>query len=441
MNPKAKRQRLALIAAIAAGAVIAVLGVYALVCARNVAMFRRAAHYSASSALEETVNAAENMRTALEKAEYATDGEMRAILTADAYAAALSCESALSALPFATQELERISGYLNDTAAYCRALSAASTAEGAEDTERDNLRALASLSRSLSDSLKELQANYHNGEVTMDTKELRLQNLGTANEAARRVSGELLRYESEFPQYTALKIGQGGQAGESDTVPAAYLGKERLSDAEKLAVAAAFAGVSPAEVRLAYSYEGADGLKAYTAGDALITVGAQGVISMGRSRLVSEETLTLAAAQKLAYEFLDKRGYGDMTLLDAESANGFAHMRFISSQDGALFVDNAVTLSLALDDGAVCAFNASAYSPDEVSAAWELSESDAVALAPGNVTVENAERVIIRAESGESIGAYKLTCRDRDREIALYYNAVSGKQERIELQELSSADA
>lgn len=430
MNSKAKRQRLALIAAIAAGAVIAVLGVYALVGARNVAVYRRAAHYSASSALEETVNAAENMSAALEKAEYATDGEMRTRLTADAYAAALSCESALSALPFATQELERISGYLNDTAAYCRALSAESTA----DTERDNIRALASLSRSLSDSLKELQQNYHNGEVTMDTRELRLQNLGTAGEATRRVSGELLRYESEFPQYTALKIGQGGQAAESDTVPAAYIGKERLSDAEKLAVAAAFAGVSPAEVRLAYSYEGADGLKAYTAGDALITVGAQGVISMGRSRLVSEETLTLIAVQKLAYDFLDKRGYEDMTLLNAESSNGFAHMRFVSSQDGALFVDNAVTLSLALDDGAVCAFNASAYSPDEVSAVWELSEADAVSLAPENVTVENAERVIIRTESGESTGAYKLTCRDRDREIALYYNAVSGKQERIELQ-------
>lgn len=438
MNPKAKRQRLALIAAIAAGAVIAVLGVYALLCARNVAVYRRAAHYSASSTLEETVNAAENMRASLEKAEYATDGEMRARLTSDAYAAALSCESALSALPFATQELERISGYLNDTAAYCRALSAASTAE---DTERDNIRALASLARSLSDSLKELQQNYHNGEVTMDTKELRLQNLGTAGEATRRVSGELLRYESEFPQYTALKIGQSGQAEESDTVPAAYLGKERLSDAEKLAVAAAFAGVSPAEVRLAYSYEGADGLKAYTAGDALITVGAQGVISMGRSRLVSEETLTLVTAQKLAYEFLDKRGYEDMTLLDAESANGLAHMRFVSSQDGALFVDNAITLSLALDDGAVCAFNASAYSPDEVSAAWELAEGDAGALAPENVTIENAERVIIRTESGESTGAYKLTCRDRDREIALYYNAVSGKQERIELQELNPAEA
>lgn len=429
MNAMSGRRKAITVAAVFAAALTAVLIALLFVARRNLAVYRLAAHYSASEALEETVTAAESMSEALTKAVYATDGGMRAGLCAEVYASALAAESAMSTLPFATQELERIAGYLNETADYARVLCAESTETDYAAGERDTLRELEKLATSLLEDLREIQSDYHNGTIEMDTDELRLPNIGNNGENGR-VSEELLRVEGDFPRRTPLKY--DGRYG-AKTVTAASVGGKKLSDAEKLAVAAGFAGVSPAEVRLAYAYDGAGGVKCYAAGDALVTVGEQGVMSMWRERLVSEAKLTEGEAQKAAHEFLEKRGYTELILEDSEVNGGMARMRFAAQHDGAAYIDNAVTLSVALDDGTVCAFDASDYAADTAESAWSISESDASALAPEGLELRDVRRVVIRSDGGRGIACYELSGTDGERGVKIYLNADSGRQERIEV--------
>lgn len=427
MNAMSGKRKAVIVAAVFAAAIIAVLGVLLFVARRNLATYRLAAHYSASEALEETVTAAEGMSAALTRAVYATDSGMRARLCAEVYASALAAESAMSTLPFATHELERIAGYFNESADYARALCAGSGEADFTDAERETLRELDKLASALTESLRALQTEYHNGAVEMDSREIRPMNIGLDGESAR-VSAELLRVEDEFPRRASLKY--DGRYG-ARSVAAASVGAKKLSDAEKLAVVAAFAGVSPAEVRLAYAYDGADGVKCYAAGDALVTVGESGVLTLGRERLVEQEKLTRAEAQRAAHEFLQKRGYAGLTLESYEAYGGMARMRFADEREGAVYIDDAIVVAVALDDGAVCAFDATAYTTETAESAWSVGESEAAALAPAGLDAGDVRRVVIRSEGGRAIPCYEVSCTDGEKKVIIHLNADSGRQERI----------
>lgn len=429
MTPMPKKRKAALVLGTYALALIAVLGIFSYMSCRRLADYRLAARYSAQEALEETVAAVSHMSGALKKSVYATDAGMRARICAQVYADALAAEAAMSTLPFATQELEQISGYLNQAGDYAYTLCASAGAEdGFTDEETENLTKLSALAASLADSLAELQRSYHNGSIEMDSGETRLQNIGL-DPSAGKVSTELLRYESEFPRRASMDYdGRYGAAAQREE----STGAKKLSDAEKLAVAAGFVGVSPAQIRLAYDYEGANGVKCYAAGDTLVVVNDAGVESMGRSRLVSEERITDERAQQLAHDFLEGHGYKDMTLIDAERKGGMARLKFASTQDDALCLDNFVTLSVALDDGAVCAFNAESYSSDPLDVTWSVTETEARAAAPEALEVADVRRVIVRTAGRRAVGCYELLCAAPDgAEVTIYVNAATGLQNEI----------
>ena len=426
MIPMSKKKKLRIVLGTYACALIAALGIFSYVSWRNLRDYRLAARYSAQEAFEETVAAVDHMSAALKKSVYATDGGMCAKICSQVYADALAAEAAMATLPFSTQELEQISGYINQVGDYAYTLCAAAAPEGFTDEQAENLASLSTLAEGLSASLRELHTGFHNGSVTMDSSELSLRNVGT-DTGEGRISAELLRFESEFPRRAELEY--DGRYGVNDESGAA--GK-KLSDAEKLAMAASFAGVSPAEVRLAYDYEGVEGRKCYSAGDMLVCVGPRGVESMGRSRLISESRISAEKAQEIAFSYLENHGFMDMTLIAAEEGGGTVRMKFASTQDGALCLDNFVRISVALDDGSIYAFNAESYSPDAVEAEWDISEQQALSALPESLTAADVKKVVIQSDGGRSMGCYELDCTTSDGgEVKIFVDAVTGRQAEI----------
>ena len=237
MIPMSKKKKLRIVLGTYACALIAALGIFSYVSWRNLRDYRLAARYSAQEAFEETVAAVDHMSAALKKSVYATDGGMCAKICSQVYADALAAEAAMATLPFSTQELEQISGYINQVGDYAYTLCAAAAPEGFTDEQAENLASLSTLAEGLSASLRELHTGFHNGSVTMDSSELSLRNVGT-DTGEGRISAELLRFESEFPRRAELEY--DGRYGAGDESGAA--GK-KLSDAEKLAMAASFSGV------------------------------------------------------------------------------------------------------------------------------------------------------------------------------------------------------
>ena len=176
MSVKCKR----LLAIYALAALIALSG-YSLAASRQLSRARLTAGYEAARAFEAAVSASRELSDAFKKLAYATDEALGKSLCAEGCAAALSAETALSILPFETQELEKLQGFLGRAGDYVGSLCAL-TDTRLSDEHREHLRAFGEAAANVADQLVTLQARLHEGSVEMDTREKRLLNIGGGEE-------------------------------------------------------------------------------------------------------------------------------------------------------------------------------------------------------------------------------------------------------------------
>ncbi len=138
--------------------------------------YRRTAKESAGLAFEETVRAVERLSDVLDQSPYATDSGMCERICCEACASAAAAQSAMSALPFSTQELERLSAFLNTAGDY--ALSLSGSGEVFTPDQREDLRAMGEAAADFSRQLLSLREALNGGELRMDSREKRLRNVG-----------------------------------------------------------------------------------------------------------------------------------------------------------------------------------------------------------------------------------------------------------------------
>ena len=418
------KKKTVILAATYISAAIIVLGLFALVSAQNLKKYRLASAFSAAQAFEETVFSVDSMSRTLAKTPYATDRDMCASLCSQIYADALSAEAALSTLPFATHELEQISGYLNQTGDYAYTLCRSVAEDGFSDSERENMRKLSVLSSRLSAALSEIQQAFHNGSLEMDSSELILRNVEAQQN--KKISTELLQAESDFPKRDALTY-DGKYSFKSQST-----GTVHVSDAQMLAAAARCAQMSPAQLTLDYSFEDGSGRKVYTAGDAQICVAPSGVVSMAHSRLIEQGGIEPADAQSAAESFIESMGFENMQLSESELSDTTALYTFIAIQDDALCPDNFVTATVALDDCSLYAFNAEHYCADKCAVSWNVTEVEAAGAVPDTLEVQETKKVIVDSVGGNDTPCFDFICTDENGDsVTIRVNAVTGKQTDI----------
>lgn len=404
---------------------LAVLSVLSAVLYERLERYSRAALYSSGAAFETAVKAAEDMSAALKKSIYATDGSMCAGLCSEIYADALAAEASITALPFNTFELERVSAFVNTAGDYAYMLCSNVSDEGFTEEQAENLHSMAETAAELAGRLREMQRGMRDGTAVMDETQRHLYNVG--EDGTPKLSEAMLEYEGNFPEAKPLRY-DGRYTAEEEKDP----GTLTAEDAEKLAAAAA--GVEPRELKHEYEYESEDGLCCYSAGDMLIIVSGRGLESMSRTRLVTPGELSAEDASAAAEKFLKEQGFENMRLTQTQQSGGLIALKFAAEQEGALCEDNFVTVSVATDDGKIYSLNATKYSPDSVEVQWNISEETAREKLPEGIEVKDAEKVIIKSAGKLDVPCYKFSCKgENDTDVRIYVSADKGRQCRIEV--------
>ncbi len=383
--------------------------------------YRRTAEEGASLAYEETVRAVQTLSAVLAQSPYATDSDMCDRICCEAYASAAAAESALSTLPFSTWELEQLSGFLNTAGDYAHSLCG----QGRAFSERQirELRQLSEAAGDFSGTLLSLRQSLEDRELSMDSREKRLRNVG--EETSTLLSGELKRYEGGFAPVELRYDGAYGAAKEKKS-------GGLLTEGEMLAAAAAFAGLPEEELTLDYQAEDGEGRRCYRAEDLWISVGRGGVESCSRSRLVSEAVLTVDEAQKKAERFLRAQGYEDLRLLEQSQSACLALFSYVREQDGVLCPEDPLRLSIALDDGSLYSFDAADYDPEPIQVTWNVEEDEAREALPAAMSEAGCQRMILRSPGGKPVPCYVFSARDEDgRAVEIAVSAEGGKQFRI----------
>lgn len=420
-----KRKTKILVITYAAAAIIA-LGLYSFAVQGQLERHSYIARYSSAQAFEQTVAATEALSAAMQKGAYATDGAMCSLICSEVYADALAAETAMSSLPFSTQELEQLSAFLNLAGDYAHCLCYEAAAEGFTEKQVKELSSMGRKAEELSKALREMQGSVNRGDLIMDSRVTEIANVGVPD--GGKLSGELLNYEAQFDGGSAPDY--DGKYAQSESARS----EVRLTEEDMLRQAAEFAGVSKEELKKEYDYEGSDGRHCYSAGDMMICVSSAGVESMASSRLVSESSISEKEAQSAAESFLRSHGYENVTLINARGEGAVLRMEFAGLEGDALCLDNTLTVAVAMDDGSIYAFNAADYCADKTGAEFTVTQEQAEEKLPQGVKAQQTRKVILKSESGSALPCYEFSCTDKNRrEVTIYVDAQTGIQRRISI--------
>lgn len=406
-------------------AALVTLSVLSAVLYSKLADYRLTALYSSSGAFETTVSAVDGLSRSLKKSLYVTDATLGRSICTQAYANALAAEAALSALPFSTQELEQLSGFLNRAGDYAKSLGAQS-GDKLSDEQKQQLKTMSDTAAEFSARLRDMQGRVNSGELIMDSREEQLQNIGI--EDTGKLSAELLGYEADF---TAPEDFQ--YDGQYSTRPEKERGK--LSEKQARALAAEAVGMEPRELKDEYGYEGENCRRCYSAGNVLLCVSSRGLESLSQSRLVGSGSISAEQAGEIAQDFLKARGYDSLSLSERGGNGSVASFRFVPVQDGALRVDDYISVSVALDDGSIYSYDATRYSDDVPKLDWSCDEETARGSLPDNVSVIGSRKVIVQRPGGEYMACYEFDCTGSEGEsLRIYADGSDGRQCRIQLE-------
>ena len=406
---------------------VAALVTLSLLCAigyAHLTQLRRTAAYASRASFEAMVRSVDAMGTALQKSLYATDGGLCGSLCGEISASASAAEASLSALPFDTQELEQVSGFVNRAGDYAYSISPQAGEEGFTPEQQQQLADFAAQAGDFAALLRDLQTEVNNGLLTLDSREQRLQNVGREEE--KLLSAALLDYRLG---YDGEELNYDGKYTAKEQQPAGDLSPEQAKE-----LAARAAGVEPRELKEEYDYTGPDGRRCYSAGEVVLCVSSRGLESLAQTRLVSESSISLEQARQAAVKFLEQLELEELALVSYNDSGTVASFNFAQTQDEALRLDSGVKVSVALDDGSVYAYNAVNYSAQSAQVSWNVGEEEARTRLPENVSCEGSRKVILRSAGERDLPCYAFNCVDSQGQgLTIYVNADTGKQCRIEL--------
>ena len=145
-------------------------------------------------------------------------------------------------------------------------------------------------------------------------------------------------------------------------------------------------------------------------------------------------TMDAAEARTLAEKFLSDNGFDDLTPERSGENGALASFWYVPSQDGAPRVEDGVSISVALDDGSIYAFDATRYDPAPAELSWKIGEDEALNTLPDSVAAESSRRVICRSPGGNPLPCWEIRCTGLKGEpVTIYVNAETGRPCKIEL--------
>ena len=441
---KKRSRRAARLAFIYLSAAALVLGVLAGTQYERAQRWQRQAANGYQHAFDELVTAVGEMDTALEKSLYATSPGMVNAVCTEVFGKAMTAQMSLGALPFHSEELEQTSGFISRVGDY--AWSLARSAAGGSVYSDEALEALRSLSETagvLSDNLTELQRELQDGRLRMGELDAAAHALlQTEAEAVPALGDSMRLIEREFPEVPSLIYDGPFSEHLTGRAPRALEGLPEVDAEAARDAAAAFLGVPRARVYPTGDCGGDLPCYGFAAdapggGTVDITVTKQGgrVLSMLSSRPVAGGSVNDEDALDAAGEFLKRAGYESMAETYHMKQGGILTVNYAFRQGTVLCYSDLVKVSVALDTGKVCGFEARGYLtahcrrvlPDPA-----VSAAAAAAAVPDSLELLATQLVLVPSEGRYETLCHEFKCAASDgRHYIIYVNALTGEQHKI----------
>jgi spore germination protein len=400
-------------------------------------------------AFEDLTNHVGNMETAMSKALVAGSFPQSIRLLTTAWREANSCQTDLGQLPLTSLDLSRCKMLFAESSAFCFNSAQNKLLKGTtiDEQEWTTLRSLRDQTQMVTRQLNNMRNDFYNSRARW----LQVDRLGTlgasgmaSNMNTNKVTKSFLMLEDGLKRVPDVHF-EGNNLNFAPR-PTGITGRD-ISSRDALNIAKKFVSSDIKNARV--TYEGlikgtlpsymcscADPARPNNTRHLSISVKGGHVLWMLGNRQVSKGTLNPDQVRTKAITFLQRNGWDGMEQVALERFGNIASLTCIPKRNGILFYPEMVKVQVAQDNGEILGIDAVPYftfnNPNESrNAEPRYTESQIRRFLNPHVKTEKICLSQVLDEMYNKVPCYEVACREGNERFLVYYNANTGKEEKI----------
>jgi germination protein YpeB len=386
--------------------------------------------------LEELSESADNINSTLEKQLYAGTAEQQSKLANKLYSEASAAKAAMAQLPTEELSLENTYKFLSQVGSYAKSI-AEKSADGEEisDDEYDNLKLLHEYSQNLSDDMWALEESVSSGEIDIN----KISDNYISGGYSSSFDDGFSDFEESFEEYPTLIYDGPFSDHIMKKTPIMTQNAEKISYDKALERASMALGISSVDLVNVIEESGKMPSWIFSDKDESVSCAVTkqgGFISYFiKSRQPTSAAISVEDAVDKAENFIYDSGYSNMKVTYYEREGNVVTVNFAYYIDEITCYTDLMKVSVAMDDGEILGFEASGYI---VNHQKRVFPTDTISILECEkklsplLTCESKSKVLIPSDGENEIYCYEYLCKtEDDREVLVYINAVTGKEEKI----------
>lgn len=424
-------------------AAIIAVGVSAVLNMNSSEQYRRSFEQNMTRNVEDLSAEIDNIKNTLYKGMYAGTPEMMTQLSSKLWSDASTAKSSLAQLPVSELHLENTYKFLSQVGNFSKSLAKRySDGEALSKDDRKSLKTLSEYADRLAENMWNVEKRINSGELSFEKAVTEVQGAEN-NEEPSYITEGFTDFEEGYDNYPTLIYDGPFSDHILEKEPEMLKGTTEVTLSDALKKAEKACGTTGLTHSDSNDEQGKMPSYVFTKNSTTIAVTKNGgyLSYMLGDRKVSTRSLTALESVGKAKEYLTMLGINHITDTYYEISGNVCTVNFAGTENDIIMYTDLIKVSVAMDNGDILSFDGRGYIANHKKrnlSEPKITAEQARKKISTELTVTDTSIAVVPSAGTNELFCYEFHCTSPDgRQMLIYINADTGREEQILLLEIS----
>ncbi len=424
-------------------AAIIAVGVSAVLNMNSSEQYRRSFEQNMTRNVEDLSAEIDNIKNTLYKGMYAGTPEMMTQLSSKLWSDASTAKSSLAQLPVSELHLENTYKFLSQVGNFSKSLAKRySDGEALSKDDRKSLKTLSEYADRLAENMWNVEKRINSGELSFEKAVTEVQGAEN-NEEPSYITEGFTDFEEGYDNYPTLIYDGPFSDHILEKEPEMLKGTTEVTLSDALKKAEKACGTTGLTHSDSNDEQGKMPSYIFTKDSTTIAVTKYGgyLSYMLGDRKVSTRSLTALESVGKAKEYLTMLGINHITDTYYEISGNVCTVNFAGTENDIIMYTDLIKVSVAMDNGDILSFDGRGYITNHKKrnlSEPKITAEQARKKISTELTVTDTSIAVVPSAGTNELYCYEFHCTSPDgRQMLIYINADTGREEQILLLEIS----
>lgn len=424
-------------------AAIIAVGVSAVLNMNSSEQYRRSFEQNMTRNVEDLSAEIDNIKNTLYKGMYAGTPEMMTQLSSKLWSDASTAKSSLAQLPVSELHLENTYKFLSQVGNFSKSLAKRySDGEALSKDDRKSLKTLSEYADRLAENMWNVEKRINSGELSFEKAVTEVQGAEN-NEEPSYITEGFTDFEEGYDNYPTLIYDGPFSDHILEKEPEMLKGTTEVTLSDALKKAEKACGTTGLTHSDSNDEQGKMPSYVFTKNSTTIAITKYGgyLSYMLGDRKVSTRSLTALESVGKAKEYLTMLGINHITDTYYEISGNVCTVNFAGTENDIIMYTDLIKVSVAMDNGDILSFDGRGYITNHKKrnlSEPKITAEQARKKISTELTVTDTSIAVVPSAGTNELFCYEFHCTSPDgRQMLIYINADTGREEQILLLEIS----